>query len=161
MRKNYVFILCLLVVMALVGCGNKKTESNNPIENGSEIGNVTDIPENSDKDKNDISPVPDKEQNGTVEEPDKDNNTGDNTGNEAALSDKDIEAAKKVAMSYYTGTVFEVKAMTYVPFGTNVNAEGECNFLVKVSKDGKVQEVERMIQLNRKGESWEVVNEGY
>ena len=47
--------------------------------------------------------------------------------------DEDIESAKKAAMEYYAGT--------------DGTAEGECNFNVNVSKDGKVQAPGRMIIL--------------
>lgn len=84
-----------------------------------------------------------------------------NAGGKVVLSNEDIEAAKKVALDYYAGTVFDVNSMTYIKPGTNNNAEGECNFMVNVSKDGQVQEPDRMVQLNRKGDTWEIVNEGF
>ena len=77
------------------------------------------------------------------------------------LSDGEINAAKAVAISCYSGTVFEVNSIKYIESGTNALAEGECNFIVNVSKDGIVQEVNRIITLNKINGSWEVVNEGY
>ena len=54
-----------------------------------------------------------------------------------------------------------VKINQYIEPETNALAEGECNFIVNVSKDGIVQDVNRTITLNKINGSWEVVNEGY
>lgn len=51
--------------------------------------------------------------------------------------------------------------MSYIEPRTNESTEGECNFMINVSKDGEVQNPDRMIQLNRKGETWQIVNEGF
>lgn len=95
-----------------------------------------------------------------VEDNEENNETGNEENNEK-VPEEDIEAAKKVAMDYYTGTVFEVNSMTCIEHGTNYAAEGECNFMVNVSKDGQVQEPNRMISLNRTTDSWEVASEGF
>ena len=53
-----------------------------------------------------------------------------------------------------------MEGMEYLPQGSHPFAEGECNFSVSVRKDGVSQE-DRIIQLDRTGTGWTVVNEGY
>ena len=77
------------------------------------------------------------------------------------LSDEEIAAAKEIAAGYYSGTVFEVNSMEFIEAEVNPRAEGECNFMVNVSIGGVVQEVDRMISLNKVNGLWEVVSEGY
>ena len=82
-------------------------------------------------------------------------------GSEAPeLTEEDIQAAEAAARDYYAGTVFTVEGMEYLPQGSHPFAEGECNFSVSVRKDGVSQE-DRIIQLDRTGTGWTVVNEGY
>ena len=77
------------------------------------------------------------------------------------LSDEEIATAKEIAAGYYSGTVFEVNSMEFIEAEVNPRAEGECNFMVNVSIGGVVQEVDRMISLNKVNDLWEVVSEGY
>ena len=87
--------------------------------------------------------------------------SGDGAGSEAPeLTEEDIQAAEAAARDYYAGTVFTVEGMEYLPQGSHPFAEGECNFSVSVRKDGVSQE-DRIIQLDRTGTVWTVVNEGY
>lgn len=87
--------------------------------------------------------------------------SGDAAGSEAPeLTEEDIQAAEAAARDYYAGTVFTVEGMEYLPQGSHPFAEGECNFSVSVRKDGVSQE-DRIIQLDRTGTGWTVVNEGY
>ena len=87
--------------------------------------------------------------------------SGDAAGSEAPeLTEEDIQAAEAAARDYYAGTVFTVEGMEYLPQGSHPFAEGECNFSVSVRKDGVSQE-DRIIQLDRTGTVWTVVNEGY
>lgn len=87
--------------------------------------------------------------------------SGDGAGSEAPeLTEEDIQAAEAAARDYYAGTVFTVEGMEYLPQGSHPFAEGECNFSVSVRKDGVSQE-DRIIQLDRTGTGWTVVNEGY
>ena len=87
--------------------------------------------------------------------------SGDGAGSEAPeLTEEDIQAAEAAARDYYAGTVFTVEGMEYLPQGSHPFAEGECNFTVTVRKDGVSQE-DRIIQLDRTGTGWTVVNEGY
>lgn len=65
-------------------------------------------------------------------------------------------AARKAAEEYYDGTVFEVVRM-----GEKSVLETEAIFSVTVLKDGILQEPDRTIFLERQGEEWAVVNEGY
>ena len=51
--------------------------------------------------------------------------------------------------------------MEFIEAEVNPRAEGECNFMVNVSIGGVVQEVDRMISLNKVNGLWEVVSEGY
>lgn len=82
-------------------------------------------------------------------------------GSEAPeLTEEDIQAAEAAARDYYAGTVFTVEGMEYLPQGSHPFAEGECNFSVSVRKDGVSQE-DRIIQLDRTGTGWTVINEGY
>ena len=53
-----------------------------------------------------------------------------------------------------------MEGMEYLPQGSHPFAEGECNFIVSVRTDGVSQE-DRIIQLDRTGTVWTVVNEGY
>ena len=66
------------------------------------------------------------------------------------------QAARKAAEEYYDGTVFEVVRM-----GEKSVLETEAIFSVTVLKDGILQEPDRTIFLERQGEEWVVVNEGY
>lgn len=134
--------------MAFGGCGDNKKNTNNTTNNSTVFEGSTNITEPEETEK--------------TEQPEvlTEGNETDASG-EAVLSDEDIESAKKVAMDYYAGTVFEVNSMEYVEPGTDDNAEGECNFMVNVSKDGEVQEPDRMIQLSRTGDTWEIISEGF
>ena len=78
-----------------------------------------------------------------------------------ALSAEEIEAAKQAALDYYAATVFEVDTIAFAERGSRLFADGECNFTVSVSKDGAVQEPDRVIALERDGDAWIVVNEGW
>ncbi|HEL0019100.1 TPA: hypothetical protein TT575_002208 [Streptococcus equi subsp. zooepidemicus] len=147
-KKVLVVALSLVCILALGGCGDNKTNTNNTTDSSTVVENTTNTTEKEDTEK--------------AEQPeDTTENNETNVGSESTLSDEDIESAKKVAMDYYAGTVFEVNSMTYIEPGTDDAAEGECNFMVNVSKDGEVQEPDRMIQLNRKGDTWEIVSEGF
>ena len=78
-----------------------------------------------------------------------------------ALSAEEIEAAKQAALDYYAATVFEVDTIAFAERGSRLFADGECNFTVSVRKDGAVQEPERVIALERDGDAWIVINEGW
>ena len=147
-NKILAVALSLMCVLALVGCGDDKKNTNNTTDNNTVVEDTTTTTE--------------KEETESTEQQEDSTATNEiNVGNDSTLSDEDIELAKEIAMEYYAGTVFEVNSMTYIEPGTNNSAEGECNFMVNVSKDGVVQEPDRMIQLNRKGDTWEIVNEGF
>lgn len=77
------------------------------------------------------------------------------------LSAEEIEAAKQAALDYYAATVFEVNTITFAERGSRLFADGECNFTVSVSKDGTVQEPDRVVALERDGDAWIVINEGW
>ena len=77
------------------------------------------------------------------------------------LSAEEIEAAKQAALDYYATTVFEVNTIAFAERGSCLFADGECNFTVSVSKDGAVQEPDRVIALERDGDAWIVINEGW
>jgi hypothetical protein len=79
----------------------------------------------------------------------------------SSLTTEQIEEAKQVALDYYANTVFEVNAMNYIEAGSSPFSEGDCNFSVNVSKDGVVQEPDRIISLKKNGNTWEIVGEGY
>lgn len=116
-----------MCILALVGCGDNKTNANNATDNSTVVEDTTTTTEKEGMES-------------TEQQEDSTENNEINVGSEPVLSDEDIESAKKVAMDYYAGTVFEVNSMAYVEPGTDDNAEGECNFMVNVSKDGEVQE---------------------
>ncbi len=78
-----------------------------------------------------------------------------------SLSAEEIEAAKQAALDYYATTVFEVNTIAFAECGSRLFADGECNFTVNVSKDGTVQEPDRVVALERDGDAWIVVNEGW
>ena len=78
-----------------------------------------------------------------------------------ALSAEEIEAAKQAALDHYAATVFEVDTITFAERGSRLFADGECNFTVSVSKDGAVQEPDRVVALERDGDAWIVINEGW
>lgn len=137
-RFRTLIIPLTLAVLLLAGCGQQPTASSEKATQKSE-----------------------KAATDTAKYEDTSEGSETNAGGKVVLSNEDIEAAKKVAWDYYAGTVFDVNSMTYIKPGTNNNAEGECNFMVNVSKDGQVQEPDRMVQLNRKGDTWEIVNEGF
>jgi LCP family protein required for cell wall assembly len=71
-------------------------------------------------------------------------------------SEEELEAAKQVARSYYSGTVYQVESMEYAE-----TVDGEAKFSVTVSRDGVVQEANRSISLVQEDGSWVVANEGY
>lgn len=77
------------------------------------------------------------------------------------LTDEEIAEAKKVALEYYATTIFKVNSMEYVVKGSNPRANADCTFMVNVSKGGEVQNPDRAINLDREGEGWKVVGEGY
>jgi uncharacterized protein YkuJ len=79
----------------------------------------------------------------------------------SSLTTEQIEEAKQAALDYYANTVFEVNAMNYIEVGSSPFSEGDCNFSVNVSKDGVVQEPDRIISLKKNGNTWEIVGEGY
>lgn len=146
--KILAVVLGLMCVLVLGGCGDTKSNTNNTTDNSVIVEDATNTTEKEETEK--------KEQQ---EETTSGNET--NVGSKVVLSDEDIESAKKVAIDYYAGTVFEVNSMTYIEPGTNDTTVGKCNFMVNVSKDGEVQEPDRMIQLSRTGDTWEIISEGY
>jgi uncharacterized lipoprotein YehR (DUF1307 family) len=155
MKKIISMILCLVIAVSLVGCGDKEQdESDNtePLMSSETIETVQetqDILETSEISQNENDTEMDEQE-------------VDNEGDEVkALSDEDIEEAKQAALDYYANTVFEVNAMNYIEVGSSPFAEGDCNFSVNVSKDGVVQEPDRIISLKKNGNTWEIINEGY
>lgn len=79
---------------------------------------------------------------------------------EESLSDAEIGAARRAAMEYYAGTVFEVTSLTPLTPDTALFWEGEIVFRVACSKSGEVQP-DRCIALERQSGIWTVINEGY
>ena len=78
------------------------------------------------------------------------------------LSKKQIKKAEIAAIRYYSKTIFTVN---YIKFDKKASAKlhgKKYQFIVNVSKEGIVQNPDRMIILkkNRKG-IWKVTNEGY
>jgi uncharacterized lipoprotein YehR (DUF1307 family) len=155
MKKIISMILCLVIAVSLVGCGDKeqdKSDNTEPLMSSETIGTV--------QETQDILETPEISQNENDTE--KDEQEVDSEGDEVmALSDEDIEEAKQAALDYYANTVFEVNAMNYIEVGSSPFAEGDCNFSVNVSKDGVVQEPDRIISLKKNGNTWEIINEGY
>ncbi|MCR5586093.1 MAG: ABC transporter permease [Lachnospiraceae bacterium] len=152
-NRVLIMVLCCVCVFVLGGCSHNKTLSNNVEENNSAV-------ESEAKDESKVADDSStNDEVGNVKEENQD--TEANKKDVVDLSDEDIDAAKKVVKGYYANTVFVVNSITYIEPGTNANAEGECNFMVNVSKDGEVQEPDRMISLNRKDNTWEIINEGY
>ena len=90
------------------------------------------------------------------EEPENLGENGTERGAETMGEEGEREAARKKAEEYYGGTVFEV-----VSRREKSVSETEIQFEVSVKKDGILQEPDRTILLQKKGEKWEVVNEGY
>lgn len=76
------------------------------------------------------------------------------------FTESEIEDAKKVALDYYKKTVFIVNKIEKVK-GAISNIEGDCCFEVNVSKDGVIQEPNRIIVLKLEDGIWKVINEGY
>ena len=72
------------------------------------------------------------------------------------LTDADKDAAYDAACDYYLGTVFDVHKLVEVS-----PREGEISFRVECSKDGVRVDPDRTISLERKNDTWSVVNEGY
>lgn len=72
------------------------------------------------------------------------------------LTDADRAAAYDAACDYYLGTVFDVHTLTEIGV-----KEGEITFQVECSKDGVRVDPDRTISLERKGDVWTVVSEGY
>jgi uncharacterized lipoprotein YehR (DUF1307 family) len=155
MKKIISMILCLVIAVSLVGCGDKeqdKSDNTEPLMSSETIGTV--------QETQDILETSEISQNENDTE--KDEQEVDSEGDEVmALSDEDIEEAKQAALDYYANTVFEVNAMNYIEVGSSPFAEGDCNFSVNVSKDGVVQEPDRIISLKKNGNTWEIINEGY
>lgn len=138
MRKKWLAAL-LAAVLVLSGCGSRA-------ESGGENGSAGDSA---------VSAAP----AGSAASASA--GSGDGAGSEdPELTEEDIQAAEAAARDYYAGTVFTVEGMEYLPQGSHPFAEGECNFTVTVRKDGAAQE-DRLIQLDRTGTGWTVVNEGY
>jgi uncharacterized lipoprotein YehR (DUF1307 family) len=155
MKKIISMILCLVIAVSLVGCGDKeqdKSDNTEPLMSSETIGTV--------QETQDILETSEISQNENDTE--KDEQEVDSEGDEVmALSDEDIEEAKQAALDYYANTVFEVNAMNYIEVGSSPFSEGDCNFSVNVSKDGVVQEPDRIISLKKNGNTWEIVGEGY
>lgn len=72
------------------------------------------------------------------------------------LTDADRDAAYDAACDYYLGTVFDVHKLVEIS-----PLEGEISFRVECSKDGVKVDPDRTISLERKNDTWIVVNEGY
>lgn len=72
------------------------------------------------------------------------------------LTDADRDAAYDAACDYYLGTVFDVHKLVEIS-----PREGEISFRVECSKDGVRVDPDRTISLERKNDTWSVVNEGY
>jgi hypothetical protein len=155
MKKIISMILCLVIAVSLVGCGDKeqdKSDNTEPLMSSETIGTV--------QETQDILETSEISQNENDTE--KDEQEVDSEGDEVmALSDEDIEEAKQAALDYYANTVFEVNAMNYIEAGSSPFAEGDCNFSVNVSKEGVVQEPDRIISLKKNGNTWEIIAEGY
>jgi uncharacterized protein YcfL len=156
MKKIISMIFCLVIAFSLVGCGGKEqdkrdnTESLMTSETNGTVQETQDI----------IIETSEISQNENDTE--KDEQEVDSEGDEVmALSDEDIEEAKQAALGYYANTVFEVNAMNYIEAGSSPFAEGDCNFSVNVSKEGVVQEPDRIISLKKNGNTWEIIAEGY
>lgn len=151
MKKMISMLLCLVFVLFVAGCSGTHTENNSSAVESS----VTDSQESSMADD-------EKETEGSS-----DDQTAAEDADSSAdellleLSEEEIESAKEAAMEYYSDTVFEVNSMEYFKPESDPSAEGDCNFMVNVSKEGVVQEPDRMISLNKTADSWEVVNEGF
>jgi hypothetical protein len=140
MKKIVSMILCLVIAFSLVGCGDKEQDKRDNTEHLISSETI----------ESEIS------QNGN------DTEEADNAGDEVrVISDEEIEEAKQAALDYYADTVFEVNAMNYIEAGGSPFTEGDCNFSVNVSKDGVVQETDRIISLKKNGDVWEIVGEGY
>ena len=139
MRRKWLAAL-LAAALVLSGCGNTASSGG-----ASSAGSAN--PAGSEASSGDPAGIPAE--------------SGDGAGSEAPeLTEEDIQAAEAAARDYYAGTVFTVEGMEYLPQDSHPFAEGECNFSVSVRKDGVSQE-DRIIQLDRTGTGWTVINEGY
>lgn len=148
MKKKAVVAMVLIFVTTFSGCGGNSSEPDSLAENNSIIEEAAEDTVLTDIEKTEL----------TEETPESKEAVVDDTNE---LSDEEIATAKEIAAGYYSGTVFEVNSMEFIESEVNPRAEGECNFMVNVSIGGVVQEVDRMISLNKVNGLWEVVSEGY
>ena len=141
MKKRQLTGLLLALTLTLGGCGKAAPEPSAEERKPQE----TQEPQT---EATGESPAETEEKDPAAEEP-------------QALSAEEIEAAKQAALDYYASTVFEVNTIAFAERGSRLFADGECNFTVNVSKDGAVQEPDRVVALERDGDAWIVVNEGW
>ena len=144
MKKRQLIGLLLALTLTLGGCGKAAPEPSTEEPKPQE----TQEPQEPQTEATGESPAETEEKDPAAEEP-------------QALSAEEIEAAKQAALDYYAATVFEVNTITFAERGSRLFADGECNFAVNVSKDGAVQEPDRVVALERDGDAWIVVNEGW
>jgi hypothetical protein len=136
-----------------VGCGDKAQDKKGNTESFIPSETMESVQETS----NTVSETPDTSQNENDAE--KENEKANSPGDEVKpLSDKQIEKAKQAALDYYANTVFEVNSINYI--GTD-KSPFSCTFSVNVSKDGVVQEPDRMICLKKENKTWKIISEGY
>lgn len=153
-KKIFRVVLSFACLISLAACGGKTSDH-------SDAGKNT-IEKNVNSEKEHIYTTEKGEEEAVVD----DTTTADSEiivadSDISILTDEEIEMARKAALDYYSHTVFEVNSLTYVEPNTDKRFHGECNFLVNVSKDGIVQEPDRMIMLDKKDGIWEVTNEGF
>lgn len=88
-------------------------------------------------------------------EPSQDEDTAAAQTTPESLSSEEVEAARRAALDYYAGTVFEIHSLTPLD-----PMEGEVMFQTACSKGGEEQP-DRTIALERRDGVWTVINEGY
>lgn len=139
-RTKYIFVLTLCLFLA--ACGAKPAEAppeadlSEPPAVSEPEASTPDISE-PDVSEPDVSEPP-------AEEP------------LPPLTEADKDAAYDAACDYYLGTVFDVHKLVEIS-----PREGEISFRVECSKDGVRVDPDRTISLERKNDTWSVVNEGY
>ncbi len=138
------------------------------IKDGDDFVNRPDsevVPENDNLTKEAENVDSEVEENVDSQAAEEENIEQENTKQENTLMDwekEQIEAAKQAALAYYEGTVFSVNSIEYLEGKLPYRDNGcYCNFTVNVSKDGVVQEPDRIISLQPDKDGWKVVNEGY
>lgn len=156
MGRKVISILATMCILILAGCGSQGNAEKAAEVNSTAQENTiwTEEPEDANRTE--------EPWNGDSQAAEEENIESAEEETASSLTAEQIEDAKQAALAYYKGTVFSVNSIVYLngklPYG---DTEGNCNFIVNVSKDGVVQEPDRTISLQLDQDGWKVVNEGY